>query len=379
MHREHVFIGLSGGVDSAVAAWLLRQQGYRVTALFMKNWEEDDHAGYCAAAEDHKIVSAVCEQLEIPLMAINFSAEYWERVFRQFLAEISAGRTPNPDVLCNKEIKFKAFLDYALEQGADFIATGHYARVGYAGGRYQLLKGHDVNKDQSYFLYTLGEHELRKVRFPVGGLTKPQVRTLAREAGLPNHAKKDSTGICFIGERPFKEFVRRYLPPRPGDIRTPAGEIKGKHEGLMYYTIGQRHGVGIGGPGKPWYVIDKDMERNILYVVQGHHHPALFSARLEAGELHWVAGASPALPLACRAKIRYRQAEEACFIERGSAGRIEVAFARPQRAVTPGQSVVFYRDDVCLGGGIITRALARDPRPKASVGSLAEAAAWRYG
>ncbi|MFQ6021501.1 MAG: tRNA 2-thiouridine(34) synthase MnmA [Acidiferrobacterales bacterium] len=361
---KHVFVGLSGGVDSAVAALLLQRRGYRVTALFMKNWEEDDDRDYCAAAEDYRIASGVCERLEIPLLGINFSAEYWDLVFSRFLSELAAGRTPNPDVLCNREIKFRAFLDYARAKGADLIATGHYARVAHADGRYQLLKGCDTNKDQSYFLYTLGQRELARIEFPLGGLEKLQVRTLARQAGLPNYARKDSTGICFIGERPFKAFLHRYLPRRPGEIRALTGETKGEHDGVMYYTIGQRHGLSIGGRGEPWFVADKDPARNILYVVQGHNHPALFSTALGADSVHWVAGSAPALPLACRAKIRYRQTEAACLIERGPADTLQLTFSHAQRAVTAGQSVVFYRGDACLGGGIITRAF----RHKAALG-----------
>jgi tRNA-specific 2-thiouridylase len=353
----HVVVGLSGGVDSAVAALLLRQQGHAVTGLFMKNWEEDDTASHCAAEEDIKVVRAVCAVLDIPLQTVNFASEYWDRVFRYFLAEHRAGRTPNPDVLCNKEIKFKAFLEHATTLGAECIATGHYARVREASGHYQLLKGQDANKDQSYFLYTLGQAQLARTRFPVGHLTKPEVRALARDAGLPNHDRKDSTGICFIGERDFREFLRRYLPAQPGEMRTLAGEIKGRHEGAMYYTIGQRQGLGIGGAGAPWYVVDKDIERNILYVEQGDEHPALYSTGLIASELHWVAGEPPPLPRHCAAKVRYRQTEQPCTVGPGENGSAPVAFETPQRAVTPGQSVVFYDGEVCLGGGVIDRRL----------------------
>lgn len=359
-HRsyKHIVVGLSGGVDSSVAAWLLLQQGHRVTAVFMKNWEEDDDEDYCAAEEDYKVAEQVCEQLTIPLTGVNFAAEYWDHVFSRFLSDIASGRTPNPDVLCNREIKFKAFLDFALSRGADLIATGHYARIARVDGRCRLLKGRDPNKDQSYFLYGLSQRELGKVCFPLGDLSKPAVRELAKQAGLPNHARKDSTGICFIGERPFKAFLRRYLPPRPGEIRTLSGEVKGTHEGLMYYTIGQRHGLGIGGPGGVWYVAHKHNEQNILYVVQGDNHPSLFSTALEAHDLHWVAGSFPELPLKCRAKIRYRQTEQPCVVEPRPAGAVRVTFACPQRAVTPGQSVVFYHNDVCLGGGVIAAAVA---------------------
>jgi tRNA-specific 2-thiouridylase len=351
--KHHIIVGVSGGVDSAVAAWLLQRQGHRVTAVFMKNWEEDDSEEHCAAAEDFDAARSVCERLDVPLRSVNFATEYWDQVFSEFLAEVEAGHTPNPDVLCNREIKFKAFLDFALSLGADRVATGHYARIEVDGGCYRLLKGLDANKDQSYFLYALNQHALAKSCFPLGELTKPQVRAFAREAGLPNHARKDSTGICFIGERPFKAFLRRYLPPRPGDIRTLTGEVKGRHEGLMYYTIGQRTGLGIGGPGGPWYAVDKDMRNNVLYVVEGRDHPALFGTELYARDLHWLAGVAPRMPLECAAKIRYRIADTACRLEAGLHDTIRVSFKQAQRAITPGQSVVFYDDDVCLGGGII--------------------------
>jgi tRNA-specific 2-thiouridylase len=352
-HKHHFIVGVSGGVDSAVAAWLLQREGHRVTAVFMKNWEEDDNEGYCAAGEDFEVARSVCERLEVPLRSVNFATEYWDQVFSEFLAEVEAGHTPNPDVLCNREIKFKAFLDFALSLGADRVATGHYARIDATGGCYRLLRGLDANKDQSYFLYALDQHALSKSCFPLGELSKPQVRALAYEAGLPNYSRKDSTGICFIGERPFKAFLRRYLPPRPGDIRTLTGELKGKHEGLMYYTIGQRAGLGIGGPGGPWYAVDKDMRANVLYVVEGPDHPALFGKVLYARDLHWLAGAAPRLPRQCTAKIRYRAADTPCQLEVGPQDTIRVSFTQPQRAITPGQSVVFYDDDVCLGGGII--------------------------
>ncbi len=356
-HTQRVVVGLSGGVDSAVAALLLRGQGYDVTGLFMKNWEEDDREGYCAAEEDLKEARRVCARLQIPLHTVNFSAEYWERVFSYFLAEYEAGRTPNPDVLCNKEIKFKAFMEHALRLGADKIATGHYARIGHGPEGHRLRRARDSNKDQTYFLYTLGQHELAHSLFPLGGLTKPEVRALAREAGLPNHARKDSTGICFIGERHFKTFLSRYLPARRGAIRTLEGEVKGEHDGLMYYTIGQRQGLGIGGAGEPWYVVDKDLEHNVLYVVQGEQHPALFSRGLAAADLHWVAGKAPDPPLPCEAKTRYRQPQQACAITRRDRLGVEVIFEQAQRAITPGQSVVFYQGDTCLGGGIIRAAL----------------------
>jgi len=353
----HVVVGLSGGVDSAVAALLLKQQGHAVTGLFMKNWEEDDSASRCTAEDDLKVVRAVCATLDIPLQTVNFSTEYWDRVFQYFLDEHRAGRTPNPDVLCNKEIKFNAFLDHAVTLGADQIATGHYARIHHSDDRYQLIKGADLNKDQTYFLYTLGQKELARSQFPIGHLAKPDVRALAREAGLPNYNRKDSTGICFIGERDFRDFLKRYLPAQPGEMRTLAGEFKGRHDGTMYYTIGQRQGLGIGGEGLPWYVVDKDIDRNILFVEQGEDHPALFNSGLQASQLHWVAGHPPSLPLACTAKVRYRQVDQPCLIENLQDGVASVRFASPQRAVTPGQSVVFYDGAVCLGGGVIDRRL----------------------
>jgi len=353
----HVVVGLSGGVDSAVAALLLKRAGHSVTGLFMKNWEEDDTSTECAAEEDLKVVRAVCEVLAIPLQTVNFSAEYWDRVFAYFLEEHRAGRTPNPDVLCNKEIKFKAFLDHALALGADKIATGHYARVHEIDGRFRLLKGIDPNKDQTYFLYALGQAELARTLFPIGHLAKSKVRGVAREAGLPNHDRKDSTGICFIGERDFRDFLKRYLPAQPGEMHTLGGDYKGRHEGVMYYTIGQRQGLGIGGAGDAWYVVDKDTEQNVLYVEQGEQHPALFSPSLAASQLHWVAGAPPTLPCRCAAKVRYRQTEQTCLIGRIENDSVRVDFDAPQRAVTPGQSVVFYDGETCLGGGVIDRRL----------------------
>lgn len=357
----NIVVGLSGGVDSAVAALLLKRAGHEVTGLFMKNWEEDDTSTHCSAEDDLKEVRAVCSVLDIPLHTVNFSNEYWERVFQYFLDEHKAGRTPNPDVLCNKEIKFKAFLNHAITLGADHIATGHYARVDEVHGQYRLLKGKDADKDQTYFLYTLGQTELAKTLFPIGHLTKPEVRAIACAAGLPNHARKDSTGICFIGERDFRDFLKRYLPAQPGELRTLADEVKGRHEGAMYYTIGQRQGLGIGGAGEAWYVVDKDIDRNILYVEQGEHHPALYNPALIANQLHWVAG-TPSLPYSCSAKVRYRQADQACRLEPAGSDSLRAAFATPQRAVTPGQSVVIYDGEVCLGGGIIDRRLPRSDR-----------------
>ncbi|GAB4357634.1 MAG: tRNA 2-thiouridine(34) synthase MnmA [Gammaproteobacteria bacterium] len=355
-HRK-VVVGLSGGVDSSVAALLLKRAGYQVEGLFMKNWDEDDSQDYCHAAEDLADVDAVCRRIGIPYHTVNFSHEYWENVFEHFLAEYRAGRTPNPDILCNREIKFKTFLDYARGLGADAIATGHYARRERRGSLYSLLRGRDAGKDQSYFLYAVAQDALAHSLFPVGELEKSTVRQIATEAGLVTHAKRDSTGICFIGERRFKAFLQRYLPARPGRIETLDGQEIGRHEGLMYYTLGQRQGLGIGGrrnaPGKPWYVAGKDLERNVLLVVQGGEHPALFSSGLHVGKLAWVASPPQSDTLRCTAKVRYRQSDQACTLrlEDRHAGR--VTFDTPQRAVTPGQSVVFYRGEECLGGGVI--------------------------
>jgi tRNA-specific 2-thiouridylase len=348
---------MSGGVDSSVAALCLLQQGYQVEGLFMKNWEQDDDADYCAAAVDLEDAQKVCDTLGIRLHSVNFSDQYWDRVFQHFLDEYSAGRTPNPDILCNREIKFKAFLDYALQLGADFIATGHYARVEKRNQHYCLIKGADANKDQSYFLYTLGQHQLSHSLFPIGDLEKPRVRELAQQAGFANHEKKDSTGICFIGERKFSDFLQRFLPAQPGDIRSIDGERIGRHHGLMYYTLGQRKGLGIGGvkgsAEDAWYTVAKDLDNNVLLVAQGSHHPALFHTHLRASQLHWVSGEAPAAPFSCKAKVRYRQADQACEIVQLNQNECVVRFNQPQRAITPGQSVVFYQQDMCLGGGVI--------------------------
>ena len=349
-----VMVGLSGGVDSAVAAWLLKEQGHEVLGVFMKNWEGDDDDPACPARQDFLDVLAVGDTLGIEVELVNFAAEYRERVFSYFLHEYRAGRTPNPDILCNSEIKFKAFLEDAQERGADYIATGHYAGRGVdAQGRATLLRGRDANKDQSYFLYRLNQTQLAPVLFPLSELPKPKVRELARSIGLPNAAKKDSTGICFIGERPFREFLERYLPRQPGPMRTPEDRTVGEHQGLMYYTLGQRQGLGIGGPGEPWYVAGKDMAANVLIVVQGHDHPLLSSSALRAQEVSWLAGAAPDFGKAYTAKTRYRQQDAGCRIMALEGGGLEVEFDAPQWAVTPGQSVVFYDDRVCLGGGII--------------------------
>jgi tRNA-specific 2-thiouridylase len=357
LRDSKVIVGMSGGVDSSVAALLLKEQGYRVEGLFMKNWEEDDGTEYCTAKEDFADAQAVADRLGITLHGANFAAEYWDNVFEHFLAEYKAGRTPNPDILCNREIKFKAFIDYAMVLGADFIATGHYTRVGLLDGRSTLLKGLDSDKDQSYFLHAVGHAELAKSLFPVGAIGKPEVRQLALQHGLATAKKKDSTGICFIGERRFKDFLQRYLPAQPGEIRSLDGELLGRHQGLMYHTIGQRQGLGIGGralrPEKPWYVVDKDMAQNVLLVAQGNDHPALFKTHLFTRDIFWVAGEQPSLPLHCAAKVRYRQHDQSCILTQCAQRGYRVDFAAPQRAITPGQSVVFYVDDRCLGGGII--------------------------
>ncbi|HTM63500.1 MAG TPA: tRNA 2-thiouridine(34) synthase MnmA [Gammaproteobacteria bacterium] len=349
---SHIIVGMSGGVDSSVAAYLLKEAGHNVEGVFMKNWEGDDTDDYCPAADDMADAQAVCDKLGIPLRLVNFASEYWENVFAYFLSEYRAGRTPNPDILCNREIKFKAFLEYAKLQGADFIATGHYVRK---DDQHRLLKGSDPDKDQSYFLYALQKSQLESSLFPVGELRKPEVRAIAEKIGLANHAKKDSTGICFIGERKFKSFLNEYLPAKPGSIETPEGEVIGRHDGLMFYTIGQRQGLQIGGIKNkselPWYVADKDLSRNTLIVVQGEH-PALFKSSLICSQLTFT-HEPPALPAKLKAKTRYRQPDQACRLDALENGQFMVTFEQPQRAVTPGQSCVFYQDDICLGGGII--------------------------
>jgi tRNA-uridine 2-sulfurtransferase len=352
MSRQRVVVGMSGGVDSSVAAWLLKQQGYEVLGLFMKNWEDDDTDEYCTSREDLVDAVSVAELIGIEIEAVNFSAEYRERVFSNFLSEFQAGRTPNPDVLCNAEIKFKAFLDHALTLGAERIATGHYAQVREVDGEFQLVKGADASKDQSYFLYRLNQAQLSRTLFPLGAMRKRDVRELARTLGLPNHAKRDSTGICFIGERPFREFLMRYLPTTPGSMETPDGRAVGTHHGLMYYTIGQRQGLGIGGPGEAWYVAGKDIDRNRLIVVQGHDHPALFESQLRAGQLSWVG--TPPVPGNYAGKTRYRQPDAPCALSFLDATGCQVRFDSPQWAPTPGQSLVLYGGEVCLGGGILS-------------------------
>jgi len=354
-----VVVGMSGGVDSAVAAYLLKQQGYDVLGVFMKNWDDDDNTEQCTARQDFLDVLAVADVLDIEIEAVNFAAEYKDRVFSYFLAEYQAGRTPNPDVLCNAEIKFKAFLDDAIARGADYIATGHYVGKGTdADGRATLIKATDANKDQSYFLYRLSQAQVQPALFPLADLPKPEVREIAQKIGLPNAAKKDSTGICFIGERNFREFLERYLPRNPGEMKTPEGRVIGEHQGLMYYTLGQRQGLGIGGQKDgntdPWFVAAKDMASNTLIVVQGHEHPLLKRSTLSAGQLNWISGVAPDPAKPYTAKTRYRQTDAPCSFSHLDGETLELDFDSPQWAVTPGQSVVLYDGDVCLGGGIIT-------------------------
>lgn len=375
LSQEKVIVGMSGGVDSSVSAYLLQQQGYHVEGLFMKNWEEDDTDEYCAAADDLKDAQAICNKLGIKLHTINFATEYWDNVFEYFLAEYKAGRTPNPDIMCNKEIKFKAFLEFACEDlGADYIATGHYVqrelRVSSAESsspdnaspnnelpKWHMIRGLDNNKDQSYFLYTLNEQQLARTLFPVGHIEKPEVRAIAEKAGLITYNKKDSTGICFIGERKFKDFLSKYLPAKPGIIESAEGEAIGHHDGLMYHTLGQRKGLRIGGLSnageEPWYVVEKDLLRNVLIVGQGHNHPRLFSKGLIANQLHWVDRTELCAAITCTVKTRYRQEDVACTVTPLTDGEYKIMFDEQQSSVTPGQSVVFYQDDVCLGGGII--------------------------
>jgi tRNA-specific 2-thiouridylase len=372
---RRVVVGMSGGVDSSVAAWLLKQQGHEVVGLFMKNWEDDDDDEYCSTRQDLIDAAAVADLIGIELEAVNFAAEYKDRVFAEFLREYSAGRTPNPDVLCNAEIKFKAFLDHAMKLGAEHIATGHYARVRSnqggargaveksgagvpeAGSRFELLRGLDPSKDQSYFLHRLNQAQLSRTLFPIGHLRKTEVRRMAAELGLPNAKKKDSTGICFIGERPFREFLNRYLPTQPGPIRDADGRVVGEHVGLAFYTLGQRKGIGLGGTkqgsGEPWFVARKDMATNTLWVVQGHDHPWLMSDRLHAMDAAWVAGAPPAQGTRLAAKTRYRQGDAGCAVTPVDGERFDLLFDDPQWAVTPGQSAVLYDGEVCLGGGVI--------------------------
>ena len=363
MSAKRVVVGMSGGVDSSVAAWLLKQQGYEVIGLFMKNWEDDDDDEYCSTRQDWLDAASVADVLDVDIEAVNFASEYKDRVFAEFLREYQAGRTPNPDVLCNAEIKFKAFLDHAIKLGADLIATGHYARVrqNTTSGQFELLKAIDSSKDQSYFLHRLNQSQLANTLFPLGEIHKTQVREIAEQLHLPNAQKKDSTGICFIGERPFREFLNRYLSFQPGPIKTPDEKIIGEHVGLSFYTLGQRKGIGIGGVKEhtrengshdAWYVARKDVVANTLYVVQGHDHPWLLSSALIADQISWVAGSAPS-QANVSAKTRYRQSDMTCEFATMNSDHFQLAFTQPQWAVTPGQSAVLYDGDVCLGGGII--------------------------
>lgn len=355
--KQRVLVGMSGGVDSSVAAWLLCEQGYAVEGLFMKNWEQDDRDGYCAAESDLADARAVCNQLHIPLHEANFSEAYWDRVFVHFLNEYEAGRTPNPDVLCNREIKFSAFLEKAVELGADYIATGHYAKVRHTEQGSMLCKAKDREKDQTYFLHAIEQDALAKSLFPIGAYTKPEIRAFARELGLVTHAKKDSTGICFIGERRFRDFLKEFILARPGDIQSTQGEWLGRHDGLMFYTLGQRQGLKIGGRrgsnDAPWYVVGKETATNTLVVAQGNDHPMLYVNGLMCGPIHWLSGHAPEFPLTLHARTRYRQQEEPCVVSPPMGEQHCVQFASPQRAVTPGQYVVFYDKNTCLGGAVI--------------------------
>jgi len=357
----HVIVGMSGGVDSSVTALLLKQQGYRVSAIFMQNWEDDDE--HCTARQDYRDAASVAAKLDIELSTVNLAEEYWDRVFAHFLAEYSAGRTPNPDILCNKEIKFKAFLDHAQHCGADAIATGHYVQSGGTEQQVELHRGKDNNKDQSYFLYTLNQQQLRPSLFPVGHLDKPDVRKLAQQAGFHVHSKKDSTGICFIGERKFSTFLAEYLPAQKGLIVTDAGDVIGQHNGLMFYTLGQRQGLGIGGQADsseaPWYVLDKDLSENRLIVGQGHDHPMLYRKSFSAHDIHWVSDSPPENTFRCSAKVRYRQQDQAASVTILPDSNLRIEFDEPVRAATPGQSLVLYDHELCLGGGIISDLEAR--------------------
>lgn len=352
-----VVVGLSGGVDSSVAAYLLKQQGYNVIGLFMKNWEEQDENGVCTSEADYKDVEKVAQKIGIPYYSIDFVKEYWDNVFVHFLKEYEMGYTPNPDILCNREIKFKVFFEQAMKMGADFLATGHYAKT--AEGK--LLRSEDTNKDQTYFLYAVKEKVLEKVLFPLGEIKKPEVRRIAKELGLATAEKKDSTGICFIGERNFREFLGKYLKENPGKFMTPEGKVVGEHKGSVFYTIGQRKGLGIGGmkesTGESWFVTGKDVQKNIVYVVQGENHPALFAPALTATEISWIGEAPKVFPYECTAKIRYRQADHKCTIMKVEGDKMWVNFHAPERAITPRQSIVFYQGEVCLGGAMIEVAL----------------------
>ncbi|WP_214768675.1 MULTISPECIES: tRNA 2-thiouridine(34) synthase MnmA [unclassified Exiguobacterium] len=351
-----VVVGMSGGVDSSVTAHLLKEQGYNVIGIFMKNWDDTDEDGFCTATEDYEDVIAVANQIGIPYYAVNFEKEYWDKVFTYFLNEYKLGRTPNPDVMCNKEIKFKAFLDHAMRLGADFVATGHYARAVYEDGEHKLLRGIDTNKDQTYFLNQLSQDQIAKAMFPIGHMEKSEVRKIAEEANLATAKKKDSTGICFIGERNFKQFLSQYLPAQPGEMRTLDGKVMGRHDGLMYYTMGQRHGLGIGGDGEPWFVVGKNLADNVLFVDQGFHNELLYSEGLYASDISWTAPLKVGDTFRCTAKFRYRQEDSGVTVRLLENGRLDVAFDERQRAITPGQAVVFYDGDVCLGGATIDEA-----------------------
>ena len=353
--KQKIVVGISGGVDSSVAALLLSEQGYDVECIFMKNWENQDDE-ICTSADDYNDALQVCNVLGLPVHSVNFSKEYWNKVFSYFLSEYKAGRTPNPDVLCNREIKFKAFLNYALKLGVKKIATGHYAKIEYKNSEYKLLKGKDKNKDQSYFLYMLSHDPLSKSEFPLGDLNKEDVRKIAKKAGLPTAEKKDSTGICFIGERNFRQFLGRYIGAQPGHFETLDGQVVGQHPGAAFFTLGQRKGMGIGGPGEPWFVVGKDISRHVVYVAQGKNHPALFCDELTASSLSWVTNAPSQFPFDCESKVRYRQISSSCQIISLENETVKVRFKEPQRAVTPGQSIVFYKDKLCLGGGVIMEA-----------------------
>lgn len=343
---------MSGGVDSSVSAFLLKEQGYDVVGLFMKNWEEKNEEGICTSTSDYEDAACVCDLLKIPLYSVNFVKEYWDLVFSHFVDELKIGYTPNPDILCNKEIKFNVFFEKAKSLGADFLATGHYAQT--LNGA--LLKATDEAKDQTYFLYTLKESILKQVLFPVGHLRKPQVREIAKAAGISTHDKKDSTGICFIGKRDFKEFISQYIPYKKGNFETLNGNVIGTHDGAAYYTIGQRKGLGIGGQGDAWFVVNKDIERNVVIVEQGSDHPALYANRLLAKEATFVDGKFPlSLPYKCQAKVRYRQEQQECLIESMDQNHLIISFLKPQRAITPRQSIVFYQDDRCIGGALIEK------------------------
>lgn len=368
MTKKKVVVGMSGGVDSSVSAYILKEQGYDVVGVFMKNWEEKDESGHCTSEQDYEDVIKVCEQLEIPYYSINFVKEYWDKVFTYFLDEYKKGRTPNPDIMCNKEIKFKVFLEYAYDLGADYVATGHYARTRLEGDKKLLLRGVDNNKDQTYFLSQLNQKQLKDILFPVGDLEKSEVREIAKKINLATAQKKDSTGICFIGERNFKKFLSQYLPAQKGKMIDLEGNVKGEHQGLMHYTIGQRHGLGIGGSkdndGEAWYVCGKNLKKNILYVCQGFHNEALYSDSLFASSLSFTADNNLGQEFECTAKFRYRQPDTKVKVKVLEKDKVEVIYDEPVRAVTPGQAVVFYQDEVCLGGAIIDEVYRNGKRLK---------------